>query len=184
LLIASQFIRHTFKGWDNIIYLNISLTFDKTFCFIFRVIFRKPSCRRLKKIFNVEYSAQTLKGFVISGAEDLQNQRDKKNYASQQIHRNLGNKLDKINTEMLDDTEEKLKVVQNKLKELEDHMKLFDNTWDNLINQVDEEMVEGFTDDFGSLSSETAKSKLSSAGNSEQPTEKTDIGETWVIWAT
>jgi len=40
-------------------------------------------------------------------------------------------------------------------------------------------MVEGFTDDFGSLSSETTKSKLSFAENSEQPTNKTDKrGET------
>jgi len=110
----------------------------------------------------------SLEGFVISGAEDLQNSPDKKNYASQQIHRNLVEKLDKISTESLDDTEEKLKVVQNKLKELEDDIKPFDNTWDNLLNQDNRKMVQGFTDDFGSLSSETA-------GNSGQPTDKTDI---------
>jgi len=53
----------------------------------------------------------------------------------QQIQRNLVKKLDKISTEMLDDTEEKLMVAKNKLKELEDDIKLFDNTWDNLLNK-------------------------------------------------
>jgi len=49
---------------------------------------------------------------------------------------------------------------------------------ENLLNKDAEEMAEGFTDDFSSLSSETAKSKLNS-GNSKQPTDKTDIrGET------
>jgi len=108
-----------------------------------------------------------------SGAEDLQNSRDKKKYASQQVHRNLVEKLDNISTKMLDDTEGKLKVAENKLKELANDIKLFDNTWDNLFNKDDVEMVEGFTDDFGSLSSATAKKKLSS-GNSKQPTNKTD----------
>jgi len=78
---------------------------------------------------------------------------------------------------MLDDAEEKLKVAENKLKELANDIKLFDDTWDNSPNK-DEEMVEGFTVDFGSLNCETAKSKLNS-GNSKQPTDKTDIrGET------
>jgi len=143
-------------------------------CLIFRVIFPKQRCRRLRKIFNLDNSAQTLESFLFSGAEDLQNSRDKK-YASQQVHRNLAEKLDSISPKMLDDTEEKFKVAENKLKELEDDMELFDNTWDNLLNQDNRNMVESFTDDFGCLSSETTKSKLSSAGNSEQPTYKIDI---------
>jgi len=42
----------------------------------------------------------------------------------------LEEKLDNISTEMLDGTEEKLKVAENKLEELEVDIKLyFDNTW-------------------------------------------------------
>jgi len=92
--------------------------------------------------------------------EDLQNSPDKKNYASQQIHRNLVEKLNNISTKMLDDTERKLKVAENKPKELGNDIKLFDNTWDNLLNHDNRKMVEGFTDDFGSLSSETEEAEL------------------------
>jgi len=111
--------------------------------------------------------------FIIIGAKDSQNSPDEKKYAPQQVHRNLVEKLDNISPEMLDDPEGELKVAENKLKELANDIKLFDNTWDNLLNK-DEEMVEGFTDDSGFLSSETAKSKLNS-GNSKQPTDRIGI---------
>jgi len=143
-------------------------------CFLFRVILSKQTCRRPKRIFNLDNSTQTLESFIISGAEDPQKSPGKKKYAPQQVQRNLVEKLDNISPEMLDDisremlddTEEKLKVAENKLNELEDDIKLFNNTWNNLLNK-DEEMVEGFTDDFGPLNSETAKIKMRS-GNSKQ----------------
>jgi len=113
--------------------------------------------------------AQTLDIFSISEAVNSHNK-----YPLQQLHRNLAEKLGGISPEMLDDAEEKLMVAENKLKKLEKYMKLFDNTWDILLNQG-EEIIDGFTDDFCSFSSETAKSKLNS-GNSKQPTDTTVVG--------